>query len=74
MAYGDGKSAPALAHTYSDDTCLTYEDETRPPVLYDRFLWGMKYVKITVCDFSYLYNLYMIYIVDSTTYTNTRYN
>ena len=74
MAYGDGKSAPALAHTYSDYTFLTYENGTRPPRLYDRVLSGITYLKITVCNFSYLYNLYMIHSVDSTTYTNTRYN
>ena len=73
IAYGDGKSAPALAHKYSDYTFLTYEGETRTPRLYDRSLSDANYVEITVCDFSYLHNLYMIYIVDSTTYTNTRY-
>lgn len=30
-------------------------------------LSGIKHVKITVCDFRYLYNLYVICIVDSTT-------
>ena len=54
MAYGDGKSAPALAHKYSYYTFLTYENGTLPPRLYDRVLSGIKYVKIAVCDFSYL--------------------
>ena len=74
MAYGDGRSAPVLSQEYLDYTCLAYEDDNRPQRLYDRFLSVIKHVKITVCDISYLHNLYMIYIVYSKTYADIRYN
>ena len=73
MTYGDGRSAPVLAQQYLDYTSLMYEEENHLPRIYDRFFSGIKHVKITVCDIGYLHNLYMIYIVDSKTYTNTRY-
>ena len=64
--YGDGNSVPALAQVK--------HKHIRPPRLYDCFLSCIKHVKITICDFNYLYNLCMIYIVYSTTCSYTRYN